>query len=569
MRSLHKLQHLYQLVEPLASVWVSLFTAYNELRSPEREQVKTELEQGGKRVTLEALVGLVNDLGSMNDAKREQARQVLVRDWDASLLGKQVIERMATLAHEYKANTQIDTQLGWALRHIMHDVPDWMESWIEQASKSEHATPAFIILGHIQRVTPETFHILVQRLPHTPFTVKRSLLKSLSWVVRLNELPEQAHATFSQSLLDWLRNETDDALRSAMIDVLGHWQEKETATRIVLALLGILADAAGDQNREIRALTVSLARLASIQPEIRRQVKAALSRETVLPAALPALIRLRIPKIRREGRSSRRRNENQNRASIQNAGTSLQTRLISIIPEPVSCFDALLDAGTDDDPWDDNYHGVLAVAVQRQVEQFPDLVPRLLARLEHTLDQQDWPARRIILAAVAACTESLPAKLQQVAHGKLEALLVRGTTDVESHHARRHALTALSYLRIITLAVIPALLAGCRDVEDVQQDAIAAAGRFQEIQGNVLSDLTPWLTGESVRTAYAVAQLFGALGTSTASEAAGMRAQIVKALAEALQNPNSQREIAIEGQNKGKLEDVLYTALLKVEGWLA
>jgi len=569
MKSLQTLKQVYQVVEPLANVWASLVTASRELRYSQRAPVKAELARGDEHMTFKALAELVNDLGSMNDAKREHSRQVLVRNQDASLLGKQVIERMATMAHESKANPQVGTQLQWALRYILHDVPDWMESWIEQASKSEHATPAFNILSRIQRVTPETFHILVQRLPHTPFTVKHTLLESLSWVVRLNELPEQVYVTFSQSLLDLLRNEADNAVRSAIIEVLGHWQEKETATGIAQALLQVLADAAGDQNREIRALTVSLARLASNHPEIHEPVNATLSRERVHSVTLPALVRLSVAEIGREGRSSLGRNEDEDQTFIQNTGTSLQARLVSIIPNPASCFDALLDAGTDDDPWVDRYHGVLAVAVQRQVEQFSDLVPRLLARLEHALDQQDWPARRITQAAVAACTESLPAKLQQASYGKLEALLVRGSTDAESYSSRRHALTALSYLRTITPMVVSALLAGCRDIEIVQQDAIAAAGRFQEIQGDVLSDLAPWLTGESVCTAYAVAQVLGALGASTASEAAKMREQIVKALVEALQNPDSRREVVIEGQNKGTLEDTLYTALLKVEGWVA
>jgi hypothetical protein len=571
MSLIRTLQHLYQLVEPQASAFVLLCTAFNELHSLQRQQVKTELEQGDKSMTLKALAGLVNDLGSMNDAKREHASQVLIRNQDASLLGKPIIDRMATLAHKYRTNAQIGTILGWALNHIMHDVPDWMESWIEQASKSEQASSVLTILNSIERVTPETFHILMKRLPHTPFTVKRSLLKSMSSLVRLNELPELAQKDFSQNLLDWIDEELDGVQRTMMIEALGNWQEKETAKRIAQALLRILADEVGDQKREIRALTTSLARLATIQPEIRRLVKAALSRESVRSTALPALVRLRVAEIRRKKRSSfvRRHDKDKKRASIQKAGTSLQAYLVPIIPDPACCFDALLDAGTDDDPWDDDYHSVLVVAVQKQVEQFPKLVPMLLARLEHALDQEDWPAQRIILAAVAACTESLPAKLQQAAHGKLEALLVRGTTDIYSFNSRRHALTALSYLRTVTPAVVPALLTACRDVELVQQDAIAAARRFQEIQGNVLSDLAPWLIGESVTTAYAVAQLFGALGTSVGSEATGMREQIVKALVEALQNPDCRRMVVIKGENKGTLEDVLFTALLKIEGWVA
>ena len=68
----------------------------------------------------------------------------------------------------------------------------------------------------------------------------------------------------------------------------------------------------------------------------------------------------------------------------------------------------------------------------------------------------------------------------------------------------------MSHLRKVT----PALLAGCQDVTVVQQATIAAAGRFQQIEGDLLSDLLPPLTGARVSTAYAVAYLLGARGVS-------------------------------------------------------
>jgi hypothetical protein len=45
---------------------------------------------------------------------------------------------------------------------------------------------------------------------------------------------------------------------------MGNWQEKETAKRVAQALLRRLAEEVSDQKREIRALTISLARLATV-----------------------------------------------------------------------------------------------------------------------------------------------------------------------------------------------------------------------------------------------------------------------------------------------------------------
>ena len=176
--------------------------------------------------------------------------------------------------------------------------------------------------------------------------------------------------------------------------------------------------------------------------------------------------------------------------------------------------------------------------------------------------------RRFILAIVAACTETMAAAVQDACPGDLEMLLVRATTDAESFNSRRFALTALSYLRTITPAVIPALLAGCHDTEDVQQDTITAASHFQSIEGNLLPVLMEEISGESVSRAYTVAQLLSALGSSAAAETSELRHQIIEAVVEGLKDERSQREVLISGNDKGKLEDALYTTLLRVAGWM-
>ena len=88
---------------------------------------------------------------------------------------------------------------------------------------------------------------------------------------------------------------------------------------------------------------------------------------------------------------------------------------------------------------------------------------------------------------------------------------------------------------------------------------------------------TPHLTGESASTAYGVAKLLGALGTSPAAEVANLRPRIIAALVEAIQHENSQRKVVVAEigpfgtrfeESKGKLVDHLYEALLRVAGWV-
>ncbi len=239
---------------------------------------------------------------------------------------------------------------------------------------------------------------------------------------------------------------------------------------------------------------------------------------------------------------------------------------------PIELFERILVfGGSDDDWWDDSegIHDMLVITALRYVEHSPDsLVPELLRvlldYLQRAIEHNYWPVRRILLAVVTACAEVMPTVLQQVAQGRLETLLVKCAADTESFTSRRFALTALSYLRTVTSNVASALIAGCQDIEEVQQYAIAAASHFQFIEGDLLPQFIPALTGESVSTAYAVAQLLGALSTSLAGEAADLHEQIIEVLVNALEDPSSQREVVISGQNKGKLEDILYEILLKV-----
>ena len=503
---------------------------------------------------------------SLNDEMREQARTIIHRECNASQRGKSTIEFMATLAGSTSDQWQIKTQMEWALHDILHDEPGWLDTWIEQAELSESALK---LLETMHRVTAETLEVVTKRFPHIQLKVRIALLDSLSWLVRLGHLPQGIETSFSQELLTWLQKETDWKLRSALIRVLGHWQDQETVPSIARSLLSVLSSYPDAHSQEKQALAEALARLASRHIKIREEVKRVLLEDGIRGIVLSALVRLSVSEsVQSDIYTSGTNSADIRQGLMQNGGTSVVTRLASIIPNRVTCLTALLEAGTDNDVWNDGYHGVLAVAVQKHLELHPDLVPVLLTRLEEALAAQDWPSRRITLAAVAACIEDRPATIQEAAHGKLEALLVQGTTDAESFNSRRHALTALSYLRTVTSAVVPALLAGCQDIDVVQRDTIAAASRFQDMEGNVLSALEPWLTGESVKTAYAVTQVLSALGTSSAGTGAGRREHIIKLLVQGLQDTQRERKVVIDEHEVGTLEDVMFTALLKIIDWI-
>jgi hypothetical protein len=556
--------------ESLSTVCKVLITAIAE-QWPDTPELPTDnSEPAATRITLHKLAMLVDDLVSLDDRQREHAHQVLKTKRQASALGRRFIDHLASLAEMHRSNPQIGPQLESALRTITHDRPGWVRAWIVQAGKTEEVTPALTILGTMGDVTPETFTTLIQTLPKTAPLVKEALLDSIVWQLDMKRIPQEHQTLLQERFLIWLDQETDPAARRTIIDVLGQpwcWEQKSYMAAAGTKLLDQLAYSVSEPERA--AIYMTLASLAQRQPEIIEPVREALLKGG--PHATRALAHLNVSEaifttIFEENLAYFwKAQEPFKQQATQAIATSLLTKLTETIPSPTSCLMTLLDAGTDDEPWHDIYHQIIAVAIRIQLERPPDHLQWLLKRLQQALEQKDWQTHRIMLAAVAACAEAMPTALQQAAQGKLESLLVRGTLDAKSYDSRRFALTALSYLGTVTSAVVAALLAGCQDDNEiVQQDAIEAASRFQSIEDDLLPTLVSALTGESAHTAYAVVQLLGRLGISAAGEAAGLRGQIIEALVNALKDPSSQREVMVAGESKGKLEDILYLVLLSL-----
>ncbi len=546
----------------LSRVWVVFVTAcvkrWSISKSTEKSSPPSQTE-----ITSDTLLVLVEDLASANDARRMNARKLLDTERQASTLGRSVIEQIASLAHTQADRYEVGTHLGWALHKVRHDVPDWLEEWIVQAQQGN--TTAEKILSEIQKITPEAFTTVLQALPNAASGVNTTLLDSLSWLVRLRQIPKAQLADLQKLFLNWLAQELDPNTRAAVINVLGYW--RDNPEDVITTLLEHLHDKG--EASDIGAAYQALARMAEHLPKITGTVHDVLEKDCQRPGAAAALARLYVAEARNEVEGKMRGFFNfvEDRKHQEAVSTCALKKLTACVPHPLPSLIALLDAGTDNDLWSDEYHGVLATSARIHLEQFPDLLKALFAHLQRVLEEQEWPPRRIALAVVAACAEVMPIAIQRAFQGKLETLLVRGATDTRSFSSRRFALTALSYLRTVTPGVVPALLAGCRDTERVLRDAITSAGRFQSIEGDILSALIPLLTGESLSTAYAVAHLLGALGTSIAGEASGLRGQIVEALANALKDEKSEKEVLIAEERKGILKDALYSALLQVAGW--
>lgn len=508
-------------------------------------------------LTTDTLEALLIDLASSNDVQRERAQRALLSKHLASQLGQPLIEQVAELAYKHADNPQVFTQLIWTLYNIKHDTPLWIEEWIHQAGAAEGESLANFILGTIHRATPETLKTILDILSTTSIHIQKTLLYSLSWLVRMRQVPKGIQPEVRKQLLGWLSYEMEPTIRCAIIEILGHWQEDtDNVGEVLLDLLD--QQIPTRQKSEFLSLCTAVARQSIQRPNIVEFARKVLRTVYSHQEAASASVRFMLAQIKRE-------NDFHNQEEIANALFNMLTKIFS---DPSQFLNGLLNAGTDDDIWDDEYHGILVITTRVHLELHDTLLINLVTRFEETLYSQDWQARRFVLAVVAACTEVMPTALQQVSSGNLEALLVKATIDAESFNSRRFALTALGHLRTVTPAIVPALLAGCQDTTEVQESAIASVSNFYSIAGNPLPPLIEALTGESLSTAFSAAQLLGTLGASIAGQAAHLRQQITEALVNALNHKISQQEVIILGESKGKLEDALYTALLQAAGWI-
>ena len=132
------------------------------------------------------------------------------------------------------------------------------------------------------------------------------------------------------------------------------------------------------------------------------------------------------------------------RTWYEQVSQQLIERLTKALPNsPKDKWQTLWQAGMDDDTWHDAYYPVIAQSGRLFLSQHPQLLPLLLNQYAHALAQDSWEERRILLAILAACLETMPQTIQNLCDEQgfnLEQLLIQGTKDYDSFSSRRFAL---------------------------------------------------------------------------------------------------------------------------------
>jgi hypothetical protein len=513
-------------------------------------------------LTADALPDLLPLLAAADDLPRHRARVALLQERRASACGFDLLLALAAVATNHAVPPAADlpadgpmliaTYCGWALNHVIHDRADWLQEWTAQLDAAP-APPLRKLLSHIHRLDPACWPVFLALLTKAGPRSRAALLESLSWLLRENQIPAEHSQALADVLLE-LAHAPEMAMAQAALFALSCFHQLPPA--VVDALLA----AAQDQPAALPALARLAPHLAAGDQE---RVDRVLAAAAAWPEADAALVRRLVNRQPKPSSSEER---------DQFEPAALLAALAQRQPDSARQLRALLAAGTDDDVWDDFYHGRIALAIRELLAQHEEVWSLLLDDLRAALDDGDWQRHRIALAGLARSAEAMPARFNRSA-ADLEPLLLRATRNLDSFNARRFAITALSYLRVITPEVLAALLRLVGDTQEVQDDALAAAGRFNRLHpslGQALPhELVAALTDPSALRARAAVRLLEALGTSpAASSAPGLRRQIVAALAAALQAPNSRRYVWVSAKtSNGTLDQDLWQALLRVAGF--
>lgn len=488
------------------------------------------------QITPQTLPLLLNGLQDSQDLIRYRAQAALNRRWAASVLGRETIEALAASCDQPQPILP-STYLDWALKNIGHNRPDWLAAWAAAGQ-----TTLLSRLHHL--ASPAAWATYLELLATSNGASQTALLDSAAWLLRLSEQAEEETANVARWLLSAAEN-------GPALAAVGHWQKPEPA-----AVAHLLTLAQVDQPRHPATLYQTLARLSGrASPEQQQAIGQTLVQALPQEGAAAALVRWQ-------------------------AGRQTPDPLAELqkwLPDSQQLLQALLPAGSDDDLWGD-YHQKIVNWVCQLVQGHETLLPQLLQALQEALAGSEWPPKQMALAAVAACAAAMPDALNLAwPRPHLESLLIGGTKDAGSHNSRRFGLTALSHLHLVSPAVIQALLSAAQDVDIVQQDAIAAIGRFRHLSSHfadesALEPLAAALASPSQATAYLAVHLLAALGSSPAAlEIPGLSQRIARLLAATSRQPNANQPVYLLGkwrpEEKESLLQVALAGLRQLMGW--
>jgi hypothetical protein len=304
----------------------------------------------------------------------------------------------------------IATYCGWALNHVIHDRADWLQEWAAQLDAAP-SPPLWNLLGYIYRLDPACWPTFLGLLTTAGPRSRAALLESVSWLLRKNQIPAEHSQDLADVLLKLARTPETATAQSALF-ALGCFRQPPPA--VVDALLA----AAQDQPAALPALARLAPHLAAGDQE---RVDRSLAAAAALPEADAALVR-RLVNRQPEPSSSKERDQFDPAALLE--------ALAQRQPDPERQLRALLAAGTDDDVWDDFYHGRIALAIRELLAQHEEVWSLLLDDLRAALDDGDWQRHRIALAGLARSAEAMPARFNRSATD-LEPLLLRATARPE------------------------------------------------------------------------------------------------------------------------------------------
>jgi len=499
---------------------------------------------------LEALVAL---LRGADDRCRYRASQVLLKTRPTSSLPSSFIEALARLAQETENEPQVGTVLDWALTNLEHDQPEWLADWLERMERDAVARRIVTSIRNLNQACWEALFAFAQRQEEKG-PLLEPLLEAMKEIAGARKIPEKDIA----ALEAWLQAQVARAIfPDQALHVIEHLPPAEGRIGYLQAVLerapearraaghALARQAAGSAAGAQKAVAEWLHRQAAqaSHPEERALWAGIWLRMQVLSTSL-APEHFPLPATLQELETL--------------AGNSAENAAAVML-------DAVLYAGADTHIWSDYHERLLRVLDRMLSEQ---VLEHFIGRMRQEIAHPEWSRRRIVTACAGVVAERLPSQFaQQAGDRQLERDLLAAMNDPNSFSVRRFAFSALSHLPRVSVEVLRALPLAMRDVEKVQQDALQAVVHFRRIEGDLTTALTETLFHPSAAVAYAAAQMLEALGRSEKTTAEERRA-ILLALAQAVRDPRSQREVCIqEGENirhLGQLDHLLHRALLRI-----
>lgn len=496
------------------------------------------------------------------DLYRYRSRRALAKylRQPASDIGQPLLTLLAEQCTQAEDGlTRQRTYIHWGLTSIQHNEASWLQQWVQEEQIE--------LLRRVHQLDPALWENWVEWLQHSSPSVQKALLQSTHWLFQLTNAEEIPDALVE--LLLQLAQHPDDSIRQEALTAVGYWPRPADFFPQLWEL--------ASQTTPSPALFMALMRVA-VRVEDKRHLLLAWNfckNQPHQPGAISAWLVGYIHSLIQAEKATEEKPFPTEQLTI--LWQTLAQVGVNLTGKQLLSF--LLEAGSNDEMWG-NIHEKICQFVHLLVDSEEGLLQQLVEALGTALAQDNWEATRLAVACVAECATTLPDALNQLERRMgvpVEEYLIHASQQTGSHNSRRYALTALSYLRELTPAVLTALLRSAYDVPQVQQDAVQAVARFRSLsphfdQAEALAQFRAALHSESAAEAYLACQLLGALGRSPALVSAPtLRQHLASLLSEAYQtSPIEEIVYLLEGDKivpQGSRGEAILQALQQV-WWL-